>query len=221
VAGLVHTLPISEAERIHSEGEISLEKDFPALYQRLLRYARQLIEERNYPHQEIEFTFEGRSEKQLYILQTRNQVIHKKPEYQVLGTSKCKMESLGNGIGIGKGALNGIVVINQSDIEKYKDRGEALILVRPDTVPDDMVMLFECQALLTSRGGVTSHAAVTATRLGLIGVVNCRDLVVDEKNSICRIKDISLKAGDKIALDATGGTIYLGHYPLQSVQSLI
>lgn len=221
VAGLVHTLPISEAERIHSNGDVSLEKDYPALHQRLLRYAKQLITERSYPHQEIEFTFEGKSEKQLYILQTRNQVIHKNPEYKVLGTSACKLKILGSGIGIGKGAINGIVVINQMDITKFKDAGMPLILVRPDTVPEDMTMLFECQALLTSRGGVTSHAAVTATRLGLIGVVNCRDLVVNEDKSTCRIKDIELKSGDRISLDATGGTIYLGHYPLQSVQSLV
>jgi len=74
--------------------------------------------------------------------------------------------------------------------------------------------------LLTSRGGVTSHAAVTATRLGLIGVVNCRDLVVSESDSNCRIGNTYLKAGDKIALDATSGAIYLGHYPLVSVHCL-
>lgn len=221
VAGLVHTLPISEAERMQSQGEMSLEKDFPALYQALLRYARQLIEERNYPHQEMEFTFEGSSEKQLHILQTRNQVIHKSPEYQVLGSAIANLKSLGSGIGIGKGAVSGIIVINQEHIEKFKNSGEALILVRPDTVPDDMMMLFECQGLLTSRGGVTSHAAVTATRLGLIGVVNCRDLVVNEANSTLRIKNVDLKAGDKITIDATGGMIYLGIQPLQSVQSLV
>jgi len=221
VAGLVHTLPISEAERINRDGDMSLEKDFPSLYQRLLRYAKQLIVEHNYPHQEIEFTFEGNSEKQLYILQTRNQIIHKSPEYQVLGSTDTQLESLGSGIGIGKGAVNGIIVIKQEDIDRFKDQGDALILVRPDTVPDDMMLLFECQGLLTSRGGVTSHAAVTATRLGLIGVVNCRDLVVDEENSTCSIKDVELKAGDKITLDANGGTIYLGHHPLQSVQSLV
>ncbi|HRX76887.1 MAG TPA: PEP-utilizing enzyme, partial [Candidatus Cloacimonadota bacterium] len=177
--------------------------------------------ERNYPHQEMEFTFEGSSEKQLHILQTRNQVIHKSPEYQVLGSAIANLKSLGSGIGIGKGAVSGIIVINQEHIEKFKNSGEALILVRPDTVPDDMMMLFECQGLLTSRGGVTSHAAVTATRLGLIGVVNCRDLVVNEANSTLRIKNVDLKAGDKITIDATGGMIYLGIQPLQSVQSLV
>jgi pyruvate,orthophosphate dikinase len=217
VAGLVHTLPISEQERLRQGGEISLEKDFPALYHRLLRYAKLLIEDRNYPHQEIEFTFEGKSEEQLFILQTRNQVIHKSPEYKVLGSKDCQMQSIGNGIGIGKGAMNGIIVIREEDIQSFKEQGSPLILVRPDTVPDDMQLLFECQGLLTSRGGVTSHAAVTATRLGLIGVVNCRELVVDEESSTLRIGKLKLKAGDKIALDATGGAIYLGHYPLQSV----
>jgi len=221
VAGLVHTLPISELERLRQQGEISLENDFPALYHRLLRYAKLLIEERSYPHQEIEFTFEGKSEDQLFILQTRNQVIHKSPEYKVLGSKDCKMQSIGNGIGIGKGAINGIIVIQEEDIQRFKDQGQPLILVRPDTVPDDMQLLFECQGLLTSRGGVTSHAAVTATRLGLIGVVNCRELVVDEESSSCRIGNLKLKAGDKIALDATGGGIYLGHYHLQSVHLIV
>lgn len=223
VAGLVHTLPISEAQRVqgHSAQDTSLEKDFPAIYQRLLRYVRQLIDERNYPHQEMEFTFEGSSEEQLFILQTRNQVIQKSPDYKVLGSAACNLHPLGSGIGIGKGAINGILVITEDDIARFRDQGNALILVRPDTVPDDMPLLFECQGLLTSRGGVTSHAAVTATRLGLIGVVNCRDLVVNEENSTCSIGDTQLKAGEKIALDATGGTIYLGHYPLHSVHTLI
>lgn len=220
VAGLVHTLPISEAERNRQQGDASLEKDFPALYQALLRYAKQLIEERRYPHQEMEFTFEGPLEEQLYILQTRNQVIRKSPEYKVLGNKESKLQSIGTGIGIGKGAMNGIIVIREEDILLYKGQDIPLILVRPDTVPDDMALLFECQGLLTSRGGVTSHAAVTATRLGLIGIVNCRDLFVDEDNSTCRIGNVQLKAGDKISLDSTGGTIYLGHYPLQSVYSL-
>ena len=220
VAGLVHTMPISELDRVRHQAELSLERDFPTIYHSLLRYARQLIEEKNFPHQEIEFTFEGNSEDLLFILQTRNQIIHKNPEYKVLGTSECNLNKVGNGIGIGKGAINGIIVISEEDIKKYQGRDIPLILVRPDTVPEDLNLLFECQGLLTSRGGITSHAAVTATRLGLIGVVNCRELVVNEEESTCRIDRVLLKPGDQISLDATGGTIYLGHYPLQSVLSL-
>ncbi|MBW6514986.1 MAG: pyruvate phosphate dikinase [Candidatus Cloacimonetes bacterium] len=222
VAGLVHTLPISESQRQQGQHstEISLEKDFSELYHALLSYAKKLIEDRNYPHQEIEFTFERPNKEKLYILQTRNQVIHKTPDYNVLALDNSKRKLIGTGIGIGKGAVNGIIVITKEDIERFANKDSALILVRPDTVPDDMDMLFECQGLLTSRGGVTSHAAVTATRLGLIGVVNCRELVVNEEVATCRIGNFSLVAGDKIALDATSGSIYLGHYPLKSVNAL-
>ncbi len=222
VAGLVHPLPISEAQRMHnaSEVDISLEKDFPSIYSRLLRYVNQLILDKNYPHQELEFTFEGSNDDQLHILQTRNQVIHKSPDYLVLGTINSLTKRIGLGIGIGKGALNGIIVISKEDIARFAHSGRALILVRPDTVPDDMDLLFDCQGLLTSRGGVTSHAAVTATRLGLIGIVNCKDLVVDEANSTCSIKEHSFKAGDRLTLDATSGTIYPGFQKLQSVHRL-
>ena len=72
------------------------------------------------------------------------------------------MKILGNGIGVGKGVLNGIIVISRQDIDELKDMNLPLILVKPDTVPEDMELLFDCQGLLTSRGGVTSHAAVTA-----------------------------------------------------------
>ncbi|MDD4308964.1 MAG: PEP/pyruvate-binding domain-containing protein [Candidatus Cloacimonetes bacterium] len=221
-AGLVHPLPISEAQRLQNQSaaELSLEKDFPAIYNRLCRYINQLIVDKNYPHQEMEFTFEGSQADQLFILQTRNQVIHKAPEYNVLGTLNAIAMRIGTGIGISKGAVNGIIVISKHDIARFANSGAALILVRPDTVPDDMELLFDCQGLLTSRGGVTSHAAVTATRLGLIGIVNCKDLVVNESNSTCTIGEKHFQAGDKITLDATSGNIYPGYQKLQSVHSL-
>ncbi|HPN41003.1 MAG TPA: PEP/pyruvate-binding domain-containing protein [Candidatus Cloacimonadota bacterium] len=222
VAGLVHTLPISEeqAKAQARPGELSLETSFPAVYNRLLRLARQLIDDRNFPHQEIEFTFEGPSEDQLFILQTRNQVIRKVPDYLVLCDGASDLTRIGSGIGIGKGAVSGLIVVCQEDITRLKPLGEPLILVRPDTVPDDMELLFECQGLLTARGGVTSHAAVTATRLDLIGIVNCWDLSVDESNSSCQIGSLQLQAGDPITLDASSGSIYQGRQPLKSIHDV-
>jgi pyruvate,orthophosphate dikinase len=221
VAGLVHTLPISEQERKQAKSpvEFSLEKDFPQIYTRLLALVRQLIEERGYPHQEMEFTFEGTQKDQLYILQTRNQVITKARSYTVFNVPKRDLKLLGNGIGIGKGVINGLIAISRRDIDMLKDRNEPLILVRPDTVPEDMDLLFDCQGLLTSRGGVTSHAAVTATRLGIVGIVNCRQLKVLESENICRIGDRILNPGDEIAIDASSGAIYLGHYPVDVIRS--
>ncbi len=222
VAGLVHTLPISEAQRRQTKTALntSLEKNFPDIYKKLERLASHLIEDKGYPHQEIEFTFEGPQEDQLYILQTRNQVINKAEEYTVFNVSKRELKFLGGGVGIGKGALNGIIAFSREDIAKVKNHGLPIILVRPDTVPDDMDMLFECQGLLTSRGGVTSHAAVTATRLGITGVVNCRALKVFDGDFYCLIGDKKLLAGDAIALDATSGSVYLGHYPIESMRDL-
>ncbi len=221
VAGLVHTLPISEQERKQSKQqlELSLEKDFPQIYIRLLSLARQLLDERDYPHQEMEFTFEGPARDQLYILQTRNQVITKARAYTVFNVPKRDLKPLGNGIGIGKGVINGLIAFSREDIDALKDRGQPLILVRPDTVPEDMELLFDCQGLLTSRGGVTSHAAVTAIRLGLVGIVNCRQLKVIEEENICRIGDKTFKAGAEIAIDASSGAIYLGHYPVEAIRS--
>jgi len=80
-----------------------------------------------------------------------------------------------------------------------------------------MELLFDCQGLLTSRGGVTSHAAVTAIRLGLVGIVNCRQLKVFEDQNNCRIGETLFKPGDEIAIDAGSGAIYLGHYPVETI----
>ncbi len=219
VGGLVHTLPISERQRSLSREpvEASLEKDFPQIHARLMDLAKQLIEERGYPHQEIEFTFEGPQLSQLYILQTRNQVITKPSAHTVFNVPKRELKLLGNGIGIGKGVVNGLIAISRADIDALKHRGLPLILVRPDTVPEDMELLFDCQGLLTSRGGVTSHAAVTAARLSIPGIVNCRQLRVLEKEMICRIGETILKPGDPIAIDAGSGGIYLGHYPVETI----
>ncbi|MCB5257916.1 MAG: pyruvate phosphate dikinase, partial [Candidatus Cloacimonetes bacterium] len=219
VAGLVYTLPISEQQRKLSKTpvQVSLEKDFPEIYARLLSLARLMIEERGYPHQEMEFTFEGPRKEQLYILQTRNQLITKVKQYTVFNVPKRELKLLGNGIGVGKGALNGIIVISRKDIDELKDKNMPLILVKPDTVPEDMELLFDCQGLLTSRGGVTSHAAVTAVRLGIIGIVNCPQLKVIEEENICRIGEYILHSGDKIAIDASSGSIYLGHYPVETI----
>jgi pyruvate, orthophosphate dikinase len=128
------------------------------------------------------------------------------------------MKLLGRGIGIGGGAMNGIVAIDMDDLNKLmrKHPGERIILLRPDTVPDDIGMIFECHGLLTAKGGATSHAAVTAVRLGKTCVVNCTDLVVNDAKKECSINGVTLKPGDKIAIDGHLGNIFLGHYPVET-----
>ncbi len=219
VAGLVHTLPISEKQRKSMSGNtrISLEKDFPEIYQELLTRAKQLIEKYGFGHQEIEFTFESPRKEGFYILQTREHATTQPEKICVFAADRKSMQFLGSGIGIGGGALNGILVFTMEDLMETAARfpGKKRILVRPDTVPDDIDMIFECDGLLTARGGATSHAAVTAVRLGKICIVNCKVLEVIESEKKCFINGVEFSTGDEIAIDGRLGNIYRGNYPVE------
>ncbi len=230
VAGLVHTLPISEHQRKRSpqkkgtsdEIELSLEKDFPEIYRELLKRARQLVYTYGFGHQEIEFTFETAAKDDLYILQTRDHSWGRDDKIPVFRDADIFDNILGTGIGISKGAMNGVVVFDQEDLKQYKnmDSGTKRILVRPDTVPDDIGMIFDCDGLLTARGGAASHAAVTAVRLGKTCVVNCKMLTVLEKEKRCLINGTELRSGDRIAIDGRSGHIYKGHYSIEMAAPL-
>jgi len=130
------------------------------------------------------------------------------------------MKLVGRGIGIGGSAMNGIVAIDSDDLVSLavKFPGERFILVRPDTVPDDIGMIFECDGLLTGKGGATSHAAVTAVRLGKTCVVNCTDMLVNDILKECTINGYLFRPGDKIAIDGHHGNIFKGHYPIETTE---
>ena len=85
-------------------------------------------------------------------------------------------------MGVAGGAYAGRVAMNAAQIDALaaEKPGEPIVLLRPDTVPEDIAMITRVSGLLTARGGATSHAAVTAKRLGKTAVVDCRALEVDE-----------------------------------------
>jgi pyruvate,orthophosphate dikinase len=219
VAGLVNTLPISEKQRLkhYRKTSVSLESAFPLLYKRLSEIAHELIEIHGFNHQEIEFTFETSDPRDLYILQTREMTPFKQSSIEVFDVPEKKMKRIGCGIGIGNKVLNGVIIFDMEDLTLLKERGtgEKAVLVRPDTVPDDIEMIFECEGLLTGRGGATSHAAVTAASLGKTGIVNCDDMQVNEKEKRCTINGNLLLSLDPIAIDGTKGIVYQGHYPIR------
>jgi len=133
VSGLVHTLPVSEFQNRKSprlRGN-SLEKQFPEIYQELLRLAKELIYKRGYEHQEIEFTFKSKSKKDLYILQTRNYNLQDKETIPVFTDPAIHAHLAGTGIGIGRGAMNGVVAFDMKDLEmlakKYPQKNKILI----------------------------------------------------------------------------------------------
>lgn len=217
VSGLVETYPISEKQRIaeYRDSTISLEAKFPAIYSELLRIAEILIYEKGFNHQEIEFTFEGPTPDKLYILQTRdmNQITTKKWGH-FKDTKVLQSSMLGTGIGVNGGALCGRAVYSEADIKRFRE-GEPetpLILVRPDTVPDDVGVLLQVEGLLTAKGGSTSHAAVTIPQLNKVGVVGCSKLKVYETDEYATIENHTIKAGDFISIDGWSGTVYAGKH---------
>ncbi|MGP8153475.1 MAG: PEP/pyruvate-binding domain-containing protein, partial [Smithella sp.] len=217
VSGLVETYPISEKQRV-VEGryhEISLEAKFPEIYAELLRISEMLIYDKGFNHQEIEFTFEGPTRDKLYILQTRDMNQIKTQRWRRFkDTVTLQSSVLGAGIGVSGGALCGRVVYSEADIKRFRsiEPQTPLILVRPDTVPDDVGVLLQVEGLLTAKGGSTSHAAVTIPQLNKVGVVGFNKLKVYEVDEYAKIENHTVKAGDFISIDGWSGTVYAGQH---------
>jgi len=221
VGGLVNTLPVGETQRTQQQikGQ-SLQTSLPDIYKRIYKIATDMTENHGFSPQEIEFTFESDNPDDLYILQTRDQDMQKVNTIDVFNAPPDKMDLVGRGIGIGGGAMNGILAFDLDDLVHFRQHvpNTPLILVRPDTVPDDIGMIFECDGLLTAKGGATSHAAVTAVRLGKVCVVNCTDLHVNESHKNCTINGTVFRPGDKIAIDGHWGNLYKGNYPIETTE---
>ncbi len=221
VSGLVKPCPVSKHQKSSNiEDNNSLQELCPKIYNKLYELAIELTEVLGYNHQEIEFTFESDNPEDLYILQIRDQDMASSKPIIAFKESTENMHLVGRGIGVGGGAMNGAVAFDEDDIIKIKKANPKnnIILVRPDTVPDDIGMIFESDGLLTGKGGATSHAAVTAVRLGKTSVVSCANLQVYEDNKHCIISDVTFKPGDFISIDGHLGNVYKGNYPIESRQ---
>ncbi len=219
VAGLVFPLPVSERQRreqrIYRSATGSLEAHLPAIYARLEEIARKLVFEHSFEHQEIEFTFEGSSPDDLYILQSRPMVFDDEAGAAAFAAHDRIWESrIASGLGCGGGAFTGRLVVRASDIERMKREhpGDPLLLARPDTVPEDIVLIVKAEGLLTARGGGTSHAAITAKRLGKVCVVNCRAMEVDEERGTVRFGDRVFSSGEWLSINGDTGDVYAGRH---------
>ena len=124
---------------------------------------------------------------------------------------------LGKGIGVSGSALSGRAVFSENNIERLRrdDPETPLILIRQDTVPEDIREISLSDGLLTSRGGQTSHAAVVATRLEKTCVVGCRDLQVFESEEYAEIEGHRIMFGDPISIDGRSGTLIRGMHPVR------
>lgn len=123
-------------------------------------------------------------------------------------------EIVGRGLPASPGAAVGKVVLNSDEAEKLSAQGERVILVRIETSPEDVGGMAASQGILTSRGGMTSHAAVVARGWGKPCVAGCSDIIINYKKRTFTNGTITVKEGEWISLDGTLGVVLLGEKPL-------
>jgi len=224
VSGLVQTLPLSKEQRLLEERtlDVSLEETFPEIHGALLAIAKDLIYEKRWGAQEIEFTFEGREAGSLSVLQTRDMAVTRKESLLAFHPSpELTACLLSSGIGAGGGVLSGRAVFELDDIAALREQEPEtpLILIRSDTVPDDIRHISAADGLLTARGGATSHAAIVANRLGKTCVVGCSKLIVWEHEKKCRLNDRQISLGDFLSIDGRSGSIYFGRHEIREIRA--
>ncbi len=128
---------------------------------------------------------------------------------------KAKATPVAKGLPASPGAVSGQVVFDPDRAVEWAREGKKVILVRIETKPDDVHGFYAAVGILTSRGGMTSHAAVVARAIGKPSVVGAEDIVIDYSKRIFRVKgkDIEVKEGDWITIDGNTGYVYIGKVP--------
>lgn len=229
VAGIRTPTPISK-----------LQEELPEVYQQFLDTCTKL--ENHYRDlQDIEFTVE---KSKLYMLQTRNgkrtaraavktavdmveegiisieeaimrvdaeqlnQLLHRQID------SSFMAEPIAVGLPASPGAACGKVVFDADTAEKQGSSGEKVVLVRSETTPDDIHGIVYAEGILTSRGGMTSHAAVVARGMGKPCVCGCESIKIDTDEKCFRVGNSIIHEGEIITVDGATGGVMIGEIPM-------
>jgi pyruvate,orthophosphate dikinase len=229
VAGLRTPLPISEMRR-----------KLPKSYRELLKI-KDLLERRYKDVQDFEFTIE---QNKLYMLQTRTgkrsaqaavriavEMVKEKlidretallrvdpaaleQLLQPAFAPAAKKEMIALGLPASPGAAVGRLAFSAGEAEERAKAGEKIILVRPETDPADIAGIHVAEGVLTSTGGMTSHAAVVARGMGKPCVVGAAELKIDQKNRMLGIAGRTFGPKDWLSIDGGKGEVYAGQVPL-------
>ncbi|MDT7865185.1 MAG: pyruvate, phosphate dikinase [Thermoproteota archaeon] len=236
VAGIRTPKPIQE-----------LKKHMPDVYEKLYNYAKTL-EKVSKEVQDIEFTIENgklymlqtrdakmnpiakiKTSVDMYkegILTKEEAILRVKPFdilqllYPRIDEKKVKSKPIAKGLASSPGAVSGRVVFDADTAVEWSRKGERVILTREETKPDDVHGFYASVGILTSRGGMTSHAAVVARAIGKPCVVGCEDIKIDYNKRIFVVKDIIVKEGDYITIDGFTGNVYLGEQPTEILKPI-
>ncbi|MFI5255768.1 MAG: pyruvate, phosphate dikinase [Gemmatimonadales bacterium] len=211
----------------------------PRAYEQLL--STQGLLERHYGDmQDIEFTVEGGD---LYLLQTRTgkrtaaaavriatemvdegmitpaQAVQRVPAEQLdqllhpIIDPSVRATPIATGLPASPGAASGAAVFDPDEAERRASHGDAVILIREETTPEDFHGILAARAVLTARGGMTSHAAVVARGMGKCAIVGCREMHVDHERRACTMNGVTIAEGDWLTLDGATGNVYAGDLP--------
>ena len=234
VAGIRTPQPLSKLRA--NPGEVSMEEALPAVYEDLVR-VRSVLESHYKDMQDIEFTVQ---QQKLYMLQTRSGkrtaaaslriavemaqsgLIDKTEAVRRVNPAsldqllhptldpKAKRTLISKGLPASPGAASGVVVFNSDEAEMRAAKGEAVILVRIETSPEDIHGMHAARGIVTTRGGMTSHAAVVARGMGRPCVSGAGGISVDYGNQTLSAGGTLVRAGDTITLDGATGEVFSG-----------
>ncbi|MFA4854833.1 MAG: pyruvate, phosphate dikinase [Candidatus Omnitrophota bacterium] len=246
VAGIRTPAPINEySTSSHNKELLTLEKAMPGIYKELHSIQNRL--ERHYHDmQDIEFTIEkgklfmlqcrvgkrnGPAAVRMAVDMVKEKLIKK--EQAVMRVTPSQLDELlhpiidpkaelenkpfTKGLPAGPGGASGQIVFSSNDAVEWAKTGKKVILVREETNPEDVEGMRAAQAILTARGGMTSHAALVARGWGKCCIVGCSAMHVDIGNKLVHVGDKTLKEGDWITLNGTKGNVYEGKLPMMVV----
>lgn len=126
----------------------------------------------------------------------------------------ARVRPIATGLPASPGAASGIVIFDSDEAEKLGSAGEEIILVRTETTPEDVHGMAAAKGILTSRGGMTSHAAVVARGMGKPCIAGCEEIKVDLEGEKFYAKDLVVKKGDVITIDGVMGQVMIGKVPM-------
>ncbi len=127
--------------------------------------------------------------------------------------SIAKGNLMGKGLNAGPGAATGKMVLTADKAVEYVEKGDAVVLVRAETSPEDIAGMYAAEGILTQRGGMTSHAAVVARGIGKPCVVGCTAMSVNYEKGCISFGDTVIKEGESISVDGSTGEIIKGSIP--------
>lgn len=248
VAGIRTPNPLNEhGKGEHNKNLPSLEIAMPIVYKQLDRIRHKL--ERHYRDMmDIEFTIQegilymlqcrvgkrnGTAAVRMAVDMHKEKLINKKeavlrvkPEqldellHPILDPSAEKTaQLLAKGLPAGPGGATGRIVFTSKDAVEWTKKYEKVILVREETNPEDIEGMRAAEAILTARGGMTSHAALVARGWGKCCIVGAGEIKIDLETKTLQVDGITLKEGDWISLNGTKGYIYKDRIPMVNVDT--